>query len=71
MPRRFLRALSAPLLATTILAAPLSAQTITATIDGTAKGTPISPLIYGMFIEHGGSLLEQGFRAELLDDLKF
>ena len=71
MPRRLLRALSAPLLATTVLATPLSAQTITATIDGTAKGTPISPLIYGMFIEHGGSLLEQGFRAELLDDRKF
>ena len=49
----------------------LSAQTITATIDGTAKGAPISPLIYGMFVEHGGSLLEQGFRAELLDDRKF
>ena len=49
----------------------VSAQTITATIDGTAKGTPISPLIYGMFIEHGGGLLEQGFRAELLDDRKF
>jgi alpha-N-arabinofuranosidase len=75
MPRRLLRALSAPLLATIVLAAPLSAQTntatITATIDGTVKGTPISPLIYGMFIEHGGSLLEQGFRAELLDDRKF
>ena len=71
MTRRLLRALSAPLLATTVLVAPLAAQTITATIDGSAKGTPISPLIYGMFIEHGGSLLEQGFRAELLDDRKF
>ncbi|MBW8771455.1 MAG: hypothetical protein JF589_17000, partial [Gemmatimonadetes bacterium] len=71
MPRRLLRALSAPLLATTLLAATGSAQTITATIDGGAKGTPISPFIYGMFIEHGGSLLEQGFRAELLDDRKF
>jgi alpha-N-arabinofuranosidase len=71
MTRRLLRALSAPLLATTVLVAPLAAQTISATIDGSAKGTPISPLIYGMFIEHGGSLLEQGFRAELLDDRKF
>ena len=71
MTRRLLRALSAPLLATTVLVAPLAAQTITATINGSAKGTPISPLIYGMFIEHGGSLLEQGFRAELLDDRKF
>jgi len=71
MPRRLLRALGAPLLAATVLAGNGSAQTITATIDGAAKGTPISPLIYGMFIEHGGSLLEQGFRAELLDDRKF
>ena len=55
----------------TLLAASASAQTITATIDATARGAPISPLIYGMFIEHGGSLLEQGFRAELLDDRKF
>jgi alpha-N-arabinofuranosidase len=71
MPRRLLRARCAPFLATIIFAATGSAQTITATIDGSAKGTPISPLIYGMFIEHGGSLLEQGFRAELLDDRKF
>jgi alpha-N-arabinofuranosidase len=71
MPRRLLRALGAPFLAATVLAGDLSAQTITATIDGMARGTPISPLIYGMFIEHGGSLLEQGFRAELLDDRKF
>ena len=71
MPRRLLLALFAPFLATAVLARDVSAQTITATIDGTAKGSPISPLIYGMFIEHGGSLLEQGFRAELLDDRKF
>ena len=47
------------------------AQTITATIDGAAKGAPIQPLIYGMFVEHIGGLLEQGFRAEMLDDRKF
>ena len=71
MPRRLLIALCAPFLATAVLARDVSAQTITATVDATARGTPISPLIYGMFIEHGGSLLEQGFRAELLDDRKF
>jgi alpha-N-arabinofuranosidase len=67
-PLRFARLLP---IAATVFVANASAQTITATIDATAKGTPISPLIYGMFIEHGGSLLEQGFRAELLDDRKF
>ena len=44
---------------------------ITATIDGAAKGAPIQPLVYGMFVEHIGGLLEQGFRAELIDDRKF
>jgi alpha-N-arabinofuranosidase len=71
MQRRLLSALGAPIFAVALLAGDLSAQTITATIDGGAKGAPIQPLIYGMFIEHAGSLLEQGFRAELLDDRKF
>jgi alpha-N-arabinofuranosidase len=71
MQPRLLAALAASLLASTLLAANATAQSITATIDAGARGAPISPLIYGMFIEHGGSLLEQGFRAELLDDRKF
>jgi alpha-N-arabinofuranosidase len=71
MQRRLLRALVAPIFSATLLVGQSSAQAITATIDGSAKGTPISPLIYGMFVEHAGSLLEQGFRAELLDDRKF
>jgi len=69
--RRLPTALLAPILATTLLVGALPAQTITATIDGKAKGPPISPLIYGMFVEQAGNLLEQGFRAELLDDRKF
>jgi alpha-N-arabinofuranosidase len=71
MQRRLLAALPAAILASTPFVADAPAQTITATIDAGAKGAPISPLIYGMFIEHAGSLLEQGFRAELLDDRKF
>lgn len=61
----------AALIGAALLATRAGAQTITATIDATAKGPPISPLIYGMFIEQIGGLLEQGFRAELLDDRKF
>jgi len=49
----------------------LPAQGITATIDAGARGAPIQPLLYGMFIEHAGSLLEQGYRAEMLEDRKF
>ena len=62
MPRRQVTTRIAPLLAATLLAASAGAQTITATIDAGAKGPPISPLIYGMFIEHAGSLLEQWAR---------
>ena len=71
MQRRLLSTLGTPIFAVALLTGDLSAQTITATIDAGAKGAPIQPLIYGMFIEHAGSLLEQGFRAELLDDRKF
>src|SRR5690348_14032176 len=53
------------------VAASATAQTITATIDAGKRGAPIQPLVYGMFVEHIGGLLEQGFRAELLDDRKF
>ena len=47
------------------------AQPITATIDAAAKAAPINPYLYGMFVEQAGNMLEQGMRAELLDDRKF
>jgi alpha-N-arabinofuranosidase len=59
------------LVGTTLVGAAAHAQPITATIDATAKGAPINPYLYGMFLEHAGSMLEQGMRAELLDDRKF
>jgi alpha-N-arabinofuranosidase len=59
------------IVAMTLFAANAQAQVITASIDASAKGAPIQPLIYGMFVEHIGGLLEQGFRAEMLDDRKF
>lgn len=54
-----------------LMSAAAHAQTINATIDASVKGAPIQPLIYGMFVEHIGGLLEQGFRAEMLEDRKF
>ncbi|MES2176912.1 MAG: alpha-N-arabinofuranosidase [Gemmatimonadota bacterium] len=67
-----MRKLMKPLVfAMIVCAAKVQSQVITATIDGSAKGAPIQPLIYGMFVEHAGALLEQGFRAEMLDDRKF
>jgi alpha-N-arabinofuranosidase len=54
-----------------VLAPDLGAQTIPATIDAAKIGRPISPLIYGQFIEHIGGLIENGLWAEMLDDRKF
>ena len=66
-----MRTTSSALIAAALFAGRLSAQAIVATIDAGQRGPAIQPLIYGMFVEHIGGLLEQGFRAELLDDRKF
>lgn len=42
-----------------------------ATIDAGKTGTPINPNVYGMFIEHIGSLVYSGVWAEMIDDRKF
>lgn len=65
------RTLLTIVVAMTTVSATAHAQVITASIDASRRGTPISPRIYGLFVEHAGSLLETGFRAELLDDRKF
>ena len=41
------------------------------TIDTTRTGTPISPYIYGQFIEHVGRGVYGGLWAEMLEDRKF
>jgi len=40
-------------------------------IDAGAAGAPISPLIYGQFIEHLGRCVYGGLWAEMLEDRKF
>src|SRR4051812_39366258 len=40
-------------------------------IDAAAVGAPISPLIYGQFIEHLGRCVQGGLWAEMLEDRKF
>ncbi|MGH8019346.1 MAG: hypothetical protein ACREIA_13850 [Opitutaceae bacterium] len=40
-------------------------------IDTTATGAPISPFIYGQFIEHLGRCIYGGIWAEMLEDRKF
>jgi alpha-L-arabinofuranosidase len=44
---------------------------VTARIDATRAGTPISPYLYGQFIEHIGDLVNHSLWAEMLDDRKF
>ncbi len=36
-----------------------------------APGPPISPYVYGQFLEHAGGLIYSSFWCELLDDRKF
>jgi len=42
-----------------------------AVIDGAATGAPISPYVYGQFIEHLGRCIYGGIWAEMLEDRKF
>jgi len=42
-----------------------------ATIDVSLTSAPVSPLIYGQFIEHLGRCIYQGIWAEMLEDRKF
>jgi len=43
----------------------------TLVIDATQKGAPISPYLYGQFIEHLGRCIYGGIWAEMLEDRKF
>jgi alpha-N-arabinofuranosidase len=46
-------------------------QAVIATIDASKTGAPISKYLYGQFLEHAGSLVNEGIWAEMLDDRKF
>ncbi len=47
------------------------ARTVTATIDTSKTGAPISKYIYGQFLEHGGDIVNTGIWSEMLVDRKF
>jgi alpha-L-arabinofuranosidase len=51
--------------------APLRAGTIEVKLDAARTGAPISPYIYGQFIEHLGRCIYGGIWAEMLEDRKF
>ena len=42
-----------------------------ANIDAARLGPPISPYVYGQFLEHAGSLIYSSLWCEMLDDRKF
>jgi alpha-L-arabinofuranosidase len=44
---------------------------VVATIDAAQRGAPISPYVYGQFIEHIGDLVNRSLWAEMIDDRKF
>jgi alpha-N-arabinofuranosidase len=45
--------------------------TVSVTIDASRTGPPISPYVYGQFLEHIGGIVNDNFWAEMLDDRKF
>lgn len=47
------------------------AETVHASIDASKTGAPISPYVYGQFVEHAGGLVNTAIWAEMLDDRKF
>jgi len=47
------------------------ARSVRVTIDGAQTGAPISPYVYGTFIEHQGRGIYGGIWAEMLQDRKF
>jgi alpha-N-arabinofuranosidase len=48
-----------------------TAKRIAVTIDASKTSAPISPYIFGQFIEHIGDLINRSLWAEMLDDRKF
>lgn len=50
---------------------PPATQTVTATVDAAKLGAPISPYLYGQFVEHAGNMVYRSMWSELLDDRKF
>jgi len=52
-------------------AAPASPSPVKAVVDASRTSPPIRPTLYGMFIEHAGSLVYRAMWAEVIDDRKF
>ncbi|HEV2576464.1 MAG TPA: alpha-N-arabinofuranosidase [Acidobacteriaceae bacterium] len=51
--------------------APAQSPTVRAIVDVSRTGSTISPYLYGMFLEHGGEIVNSGLWSEMLADRKF
>jgi alpha-L-arabinofuranosidase len=51
--------------------APTPPQELKVTVDAKQTARPVSPYVYGMFIEHIGQLIYRSLWSEMLDDRKF
>jgi alpha-N-arabinofuranosidase len=58
-------------LASSALAAAAEPPEVRVQVDAAAVGAPISPYVYGQFIEHLGRCIYGGLWAEMLEDRKF
>lgn len=48
-----------------------NASPVAVTVDAASASAPISPHIYGQFLEHIGPIVNHGLWAEMIDDRKF
>jgi len=67
----WLLALASVLRTTPGLAASPAPPPVTVSIDAAVKSAPISPHLYGQFLEHIGPIVNHGLCAEMIDDRKF
>lgn len=49
----------------------IPSQPVTATVDASKAGPPISPNVYGQFLEQAGNLIYGSLWSQMLDDRKF
>lgn len=59
------------LVTTPAIAAADDVVPVSVVVDARQTGTPISPHIYGQFLEHIGPIVNHGLWAEMIDDRKF
>src|SRR5664279_2185680 len=73
MPKKLFAISLAGLALTLALSAPApgAPKRIAVSIDASKTAPPISPYMYGQFIEHIGDLINKSLWAEMLDDRKF